>query len=208
MFLVICLCHQIEFKAFIAFLVWLIHCFRIHSSKMSWSSSQSWGSATRIRSDRWGHIGGSAALVPRPRNHHKRTTGVLLEDSWSLRVTHSDARATVTHIHMLDRRTVGTTHLLHSADCFCNWGVVTWLIQLDLVTNSVSGFVGTFFECRNMEPQTKMPVIRVCPPFDLDRCLGPEREQHVGSKVTRCALLPSCGLALATDEVAWRIPSR
>lgn len=51
--------------------------------------------------------------MPRPRNNHIRTAGVLLEDSWSLRMTHSDARATVTHIHMLDRRTVGK----HSADC-------------------------------------------------------------------------------------------
>lgn len=55
--------------------------------------------------------------MPRPRNHHIRTAGVLVEGSWSLRMTHSDVRATVTHIHMLDRRTVGTTHPPHSADC-------------------------------------------------------------------------------------------
>jgi hypothetical protein len=55
--------------------------------------------------------------VPRPRNHHKRTAAVLLEDLWSLRVTHSDTRATVTHIHMLDRLAVETTHPPRSADC-------------------------------------------------------------------------------------------
>ena len=56
--------------------------------------------------------------MPRPRNHHIRKTGVLLEDSWSLRMTHTDARATVTHIRMLIRRTVGKTSPPYStADC-------------------------------------------------------------------------------------------
>lgn len=127
--------------------------------------------------------------APPPKSSQKDSGSV----GWYLRVTHSDARATVTHVHMLDRRTVGMIHPPHSACC----SVTGVLIQLDMVTKSVLGFVGTFFECRSMEPQTKMPLISVCPLFDLGRCSVPEREQQVGSKVTWCALFPSCGLAPA-----------
>lgn len=50
---------------------------------------------------------------PAPKSSQKDSGSV----GWYLRVTHSDARATVTHIHILDRRTVGTTHPPHSACC-------------------------------------------------------------------------------------------
>lgn len=101
--------------------------------------------------------------APPPLNHHKRTAGELLEDSWSLRVTHSEEPATMAHIHMLeDRRPVVTTQPQQSA-CCCVRRYVTWRIQLAMVTKSMLGFVGTFFECRSMEPQTKMPFDQCMP---------------------------------------------
>jgi hypothetical protein len=180
---------------------------------MGWSTLRSWQAVkpcrSRIRSDRWGHIwGGVRPWCPAPeiitKGQRESCSQARGLSAWLI----------LTRVQQWLTFTCWTHGLLKNSP-HTAWRCVSEALYYFANTarhgREVSQclvFVGTFFECRRMEPQTKMTLISVCPAFDVDRCFGSEREQQVGSKVTRCALLPSCGLALVADVEARRIPSR